>query len=60
MAGLPSTSLINELLQFCIQNGHRSVTFSDENPDSMVKITRAFFQQLQSRILVPNQFSKEG
>ena len=60
MAGLPTISLMNEILKLCIQNGHRSVTFFDENPVSIVKITTPFFEHLQARILVPNKISKQG
>ena len=31
LAELPSMTLMNELLHFCLQNGHKSIVFSDEN-----------------------------
>ena len=60
LAELPSMTLMNELLHFCLQNGHKSIVFSDENPDSLIKISRKFFQHFQTRILVPNQLINQG
>ena len=60
LAELPSMTLMNELLHFCLQNGHKSIVFSDENPDSLIKISRKFFQHFRTRILVPNQLINQG
>ena len=60
LAELPSMTLMNELLHFCLQNGHKSIIFSNENPDSLIKISKIFFQYFQTRILVPNQLINQG
>ena len=60
MAGLPSINLMMELLQFCKQNGQKSVTISYENPESLIRNTRLFFQHLQTRILMPKKLIFQG
>ena len=60
MAELPSISLMMELLQFCKQNGQKSVTISHEDPESLIRNTRLLFQQLQTRILMPKQLMFQG
>ena len=59
-AELPSTTLMYKLLHFCVQNGHKSILLSYESTETLVKISRIFFQHLQTRVVVPNQLFLTG